>query len=86
MGGPDQGPSRRTRKGAPIRVPGLRLRAVLISPTPQAYNYVTKNFGDCTPHVIGALRLLARCYTVDELNDRGYGFYVSRASLALISR
>lgn len=26
---------------------------------------------------MGALRLLAGCYTVDELNEQGYGMYVS---------
>jgi len=43
----------------------------------KAYSYITRNFREITPHVIGALRLLARCYSVEELNDRGYGFYVS---------
>lgn len=30
-----------------------------------------------TPYVIGALRILSQCYTVDELNEQGYGMYVS---------
>jgi hypothetical protein len=29
--------------------------------------------------VIGALRLLAQCYTIDELQEKGYGMYVSRS-------
>ena len=43
----------------------------------QAYSYITRNFGDTTPYVIGALRMLAQCYSVDELQEKGYGMYVS---------
>lgn len=43
----------------------------------KAHSYITRNFGAETPYVIGALRLLARCYSVEELNERGYGMYVS---------
>lgn len=27
--------------------------------------------------MIGALRILSQCYTIDELNEQGYGMYVS---------
>ena len=27
--------------------------------------------------MIGALRMLAQCYTLEELQERGYGMYVS---------
>jgi hypothetical protein len=43
----------------------------------QAHSYITRNFREATPYVMGALRLLAGCYTVDELNEQGYGMYVS---------
>ncbi|GHJ90069.1 hypothetical protein NliqN6_6471 [Naganishia liquefaciens] len=43
----------------------------------RAHSYITRNFRDATPYVIGALRILSQCYTVDELNEQGYGMYVS---------
>jgi hypothetical protein len=45
----------------------------------QAYSYITRNFAHATPYVIGALRLLAQCYTIDELQEKGYGMYVSKS-------
>ena len=45
--------------------------------SPKAHSYITRNFRDATPYVIGALRILSQCYTVDELNEQGYGMYVS---------
>ncbi len=44
---------------------------------PQAYTYITKNFKHVTPYAIGGMRALASCFEVDELNERGYGMYVS---------
>lgn len=46
-------------------------------PTLKAHSYITRNFREVTPYVIGALRILAQCHTVDELNEQGYGMYVS---------
>ncbi|KAJ9092536.1 hypothetical protein QFC21_006767 [Naganishia friedmannii] len=43
----------------------------------RAHSYISKNFSHATPYVIGALRILAQSYTVDELQEQGYGMYVS---------
>jgi hypothetical protein len=46
----------------------------------QAYLYITRAFKDYTPHVMGALKLLAASYSVDELNKLGMHMYVSTKS------
>lgn len=59
---------------------GKSLSCSRVQPTDrhlQAHSYITRNFREVTPYVIGALRILAQCYTVDELNEQGYGMYVS---------
>lgn len=43
----------------------------------QAYLYITRAFKDYTPHVMGALKLVAASYPPDELNRMGLGMYVS---------
>ena len=43
----------------------------------QAFLYFTKAFKDFTPHVIGAMRLVANSYDPEELNLIGMGLYVS---------
>lgn len=43
----------------------------------QAFLYFTKAFKDFTPHVIGAMRLVANSYDAEELNLIGMGLYVS---------
>ncbi|KAJ9112237.1 hypothetical protein QFC22_006321 [Naganishia vaughanmartiniae] len=43
----------------------------------RAHSYISKNFSQATPHVIGALRILAQSYTTEELQEQGYGMYVS---------
>jgi hypothetical protein len=39
--------------------------------------YFSKAFKDYTPHVIGAMRLVANSYEPEELNRFGMGMYVS---------
>lgn len=43
----------------------------------EAFLYFTKAFKDFTPHVIGAMRLVANSYDAEELNLIGMGLYVS---------
>jgi hypothetical protein len=43
--------------------------------------YFTKAFKGYTPHVIGAMRLVANSYEPEELNRFGMGMYVSASSL-----
>lgn len=43
----------------------------------QAYMYIRKNFKDHTPHVLGALKLIADSYESEELNRVGLHMYVS---------
>ncbi|KAJ9120328.1 hypothetical protein QFC24_005282 [Naganishia onofrii] len=43
----------------------------------RAHSYISKNFSQATPYVIGALRILAQSYTVEQLQEQGYGMYVS---------
>ncbi|KDQ64558.1 hypothetical protein JAAARDRAFT_28202 [Jaapia argillacea MUCL 33604] len=40
-----------------------------------AYSYITRALRQTTPHVIGALRLLAESYNPEELNRKGFGLY-----------
>ncbi|WVR08251.1 hypothetical protein IAU60_005298 [Kwoniella sp. DSM 27419] len=41
----------------------------------QAYMYITRTFKDYTPHVIGAMNLVAESYGADELNRIGIHLY-----------
>lgn len=43
----------------------------------QAYMYIRKNFKDHTPHVLGALKLIADSHEPEELNRIGLHMYVS---------
>ena len=55
--------------------------------SPQAYLYITRAFKTFTPHIMGALKLLADSYTADELNRLGLHMYVStRFSLVALHR
>jgi hypothetical protein len=40
-----------------------------------AFSYISRAFRQTTPHVIGALRLLAATFGVQELNEKGYALY-----------
>ncbi|KAH7887672.1 hypothetical protein F5I97DRAFT_1935756 [Phlebopus sp. FC_14] len=51
----------------------------LIGATPAlpsaAFSYISRSFRQTTPHVMGALRLLAASFTPQELNDKGFSLY-----------
>jgi hypothetical protein len=47
------------------------------STQPQAYLYITRAFKESTPHVMGALKILADSYEPEELNRIGMHLYVS---------
>ncbi|KAJ8587433.1 hypothetical protein M405DRAFT_310780 [Rhizopogon salebrosus TDB-379] len=40
-----------------------------------AYSYISRAFRQTTPHVIGALRLLAKTFPPPELNKKGFALY-----------
>jgi len=40
-----------------------------------AHGYIKRAFRQTTPHVLGAMRLLAHSFSPKELNDKGYGLY-----------
>jgi hypothetical protein len=40
-----------------------------------AYSYISRAFRQTTPHVIGALRLLAETFPPPELNKKGFALY-----------
>ncbi|TFK55947.1 hypothetical protein OE88DRAFT_1622012 [Heliocybe sulcata] len=46
-------------------------------PTPpsSAYSYITRSLRQTTPHIVGAMRLLAESYDPEELNRKGFGLY-----------
>jgi hypothetical protein len=52
----------------------------------QAFLYFTKAFKDFTPHVIGAMRLVANSYDPEELNLIGMGLYVSGFLLLVLNQ
>ncbi|OBZ70197.1 hypothetical protein A0H81_09990 [Grifola frondosa] len=45
-----------------------------VPPTP-AFSYITRALRQTTPHILGALRLLAASYPPAELNSRGFALY-----------
>ncbi|KGB78053.2 hypothetical protein CNBG_4140 [Cryptococcus deuterogattii R265] len=49
-------------------------KGVSVRPS-QAYMYIRKNFKDHTPHVLGALKLIADSYESEELNRVGLHMY-----------
>ncbi|TFK43459.1 hypothetical protein BDQ12DRAFT_731481 [Crucibulum laeve] len=44
-------------------------------PPSTAFSYISRSFRQTTPHIIGALRLLAGTYSRNELNKNGWGLY-----------
>ncbi|KAF8238751.1 hypothetical protein L208DRAFT_1240565 [Tricholoma matsutake] len=40
-----------------------------------AFSYISRSFRQTTPHIIGALKLLARSFTVQELNGKAWSLY-----------
>lgn len=45
----------------------------------QAYLYITKALKQYTPHVLGAMQIVASSYEPEELNRIGMSLYVSAA-------
>lgn len=45
-----------------------------VSPT-TAHSYIKRSLRQTTPHIIGALRLLAASYSPEALNQRGFSLY-----------
>ncbi|KAF8640015.1 hypothetical protein AX17_001259 [Amanita inopinata Kibby_2008] len=41
----------------------------------QSFSYISRSFRQTTPHVIGAMKLLAESYPPDELNNRAWSLY-----------
>lgn len=39
------------------------------------FSYISRSFRQTTPHIIGALRLLAESFTPRELNNKGWALY-----------
>ncbi|KAK0490930.1 hypothetical protein IW261DRAFT_1547212 [Armillaria novae-zelandiae] len=39
------------------------------------FSYISRSFRQTTPHIIGALRLLAESFTPKELNNKGWALY-----------
>lgn len=40
-----------------------------------AFSYISRAFRQTTPHMIGALRLLAESFSPQEINEKGWGLY-----------
>lgn len=40
-----------------------------------AFSYISRALRQTTPHIVGALRLLAASFTPQELNDKGWSLY-----------
>jgi hypothetical protein len=41
----------------------------------QAFSYISRSFRQTMPHVIGAMKLLAKSYPSEKLNDKAWGLY-----------
>jgi len=65
------------------RVPLFKTQAsqwrALLGGTPAqpstAFSYISRAFRQTTPHIIGALRLLAESFSPQEVNEKGWGLY-----------
>lgn len=66
-------PSKRAYRSNPVKY----VATLPVSTDDQAWLYITKAFKDYTPHVLGAMRLVAKSHDADELNRFGMGMYVS---------